>query len=639
MKKLVFSILIMWSLGALAGEWIADAKSGCKVWNDNAKPNDSVSWSGDCSNGIAFGVGVLQWHSNGQFHSQFNGSLLDGKMTGKGVYKWTSGNQYEGDFIDGKVTGKGAYRWTNGDVYEGDFIDGKMTGKGIIKLADGIQYHGDFIDGKRTGKGIIKWMSGNQYEGDFVNGKITGKGVYRWTNGDVYEGAFIDGKKAGKGINRWADGSSYVGNYYDNEWKGFGTLSIPIGLSNIVQTWKDRGVGKLVNDKYIVQGIFDKKKLLRNCTSEDDCKMALLVTRGRFKWDGNDYEGDFKNGKPQGYGVVTFRNGNMQAGIWRAGRLILQCRSLADDCAKLSAEFATQPIDCKVNDVDINEDYRGECLNGLAHGKGSATGRDYYVGEFNGGNKHGYGIYTWDSGGRYVGNYLNDQQSGKGSYIDQSKRTDGVFQNGKLNGFGTHKYDCNCSGWSCNTCTDRGWWQMGKLVRNCSSEDSCEKQNRLEASIRKAEMEFRCEDARQLNQELEAINSSLFQYDSCSRDRKFSNLLKSTSPQEMYLAAGLYESNGERSQAKTIYRKIVDRFPKNQIAIKAADRLTRLADVEVVEATGQRAAQASQESRDASDSLRKANYMQCMNKRMACTNLCSGISRGSCESNCPVCTQ
>lgn len=50
---------------------------------------------------------------------------------------------------------------------------------------------------------------------------------------------------------------------------------------------------------------------------------------------------------------------------------------------------------CQVNDVDINDSYTGGCVNGLAHGKGVASGRDRYEGDFVRGLPEGVGIYSW----------------------------------------------------------------------------------------------------------------------------------------------------------------------------------------------------------------------------------------------------
>ena len=93
--------------------------------------------------------------------------------------------------------------------------------------------------------------------------------------------------------------------------------------------------------------------------------------------------------------------------------------------------------DCKVNDSDIGNEYAGGCVNGFAHGKGKAEGRDTYEGEFKQGNKHGKGIYTWKDGGKYSGSLFEDKFHGKGTQIFSSgARYDGDFLNGQRSGYG-----------------------------------------------------------------------------------------------------------------------------------------------------------------------------------------------------------
>ena len=46
---------------AVAGAWVADAKSGCQVWNPNPQLEETVAWSGSCANGRAEGHGTVRW--------------------------------------------------------------------------------------------------------------------------------------------------------------------------------------------------------------------------------------------------------------------------------------------------------------------------------------------------------------------------------------------------------------------------------------------------------------------------------------------------------------------------------------------------------------------------------------------------
>lgn len=72
--------------------------------------------------------------------------------------------------------------------------------------------------------------------------------------------------------------------------------------------------------------------------------------------------------------------------------------------------------DCRVLKPEISLIYKGECKNGLAHGNGSASGRDNYEGEFRKGYPQGQGIYTWSSGEVYDGAWKKGMRHGNGEY-------------------------------------------------------------------------------------------------------------------------------------------------------------------------------------------------------------------------------
>ena len=94
--------------------------------------------------------------------------------------------------------------------------------------------------------------------------------------------------------------------------------------------------------------------------------------------------------------------------------------------------------DCKVLKPGISPIYKGECKNGLAHGKGEASGRDVYKGEFKKGLPHGEGIYEWVSGAIYNGQWKKGKRHGQGkySYMENGKEVvkEGIWINDKYQG-------------------------------------------------------------------------------------------------------------------------------------------------------------------------------------------------------------
>jgi hypothetical protein len=93
---------------------------------------------------------------------------------------------------------------------------------------------------------------------------------------------------------------------------------------------------------------------------------------------------------------------------------------------------------CRALDPNINERYEGECKDGLAHGKGKASGKRTYEGWFSAGRKQGAGVYTFEDGRRYEGGFDADRPRGKGQYLyPNGDRMEGEFLEGRLVGLGT----------------------------------------------------------------------------------------------------------------------------------------------------------------------------------------------------------
>ncbi len=117
--------------------WIADASTGCKVYNANPVPNESIRWKGKCKNGLAEGKGTLEWFKNGQPNGVYTGTLRDGERNGHGTFRTANGDFYEGEFVNNTVNGHGIVRWADGDSFEGEFLADKKNGHGTYRYADG----------------------------------------------------------------------------------------------------------------------------------------------------------------------------------------------------------------------------------------------------------------------------------------------------------------------------------------------------------------------------------------------------------------------------------------------------------------------------------------------------------------------
>ena len=178
----------------------------------------------------------------------------------------SNGDFYEGGIKNSKFHGKGKYIFFNGDKYKGNFLNGVKNGDGFFEYSNGTLYKGEFSNDKFNGKGIMKWKDGTEYKGNFVNSTLYGKGVILNLIGEKYEGNFNMNRFHGKGKLTYSDGGIYSGEF----------------------------------------------------------EMGAKNGRGKFKRNDLSYEGEWKDDKPHGNGIIN-KNGKKYKTIWRYGDLIEVC--------------------------------------------------------------------------------------------------------------------------------------------------------------------------------------------------------------------------------------------------------------------------------------------------------------------------
>jgi hypothetical protein len=99
----------------------------------------------------------------------------------------------------------------------------------------------------------------------------------------------------------------------------------------------------------------------------------------------------------------------------------------------LSPLHAQENAECKVLLPALDGIYKGECKDGLAHGKGAASGTDAYTGSFKNGLPNGKGTYTWASGDYYKGDWKLGKREGIGTFAAKINGKDslmsGIWEN------------------------------------------------------------------------------------------------------------------------------------------------------------------------------------------------------------------
>ncbi|KAF8023618.1 hypothetical protein BT93_F0967 [Corymbia citriodora subsp. variegata] len=143
------------------------------------------------------------------------------------------------------------------------------------------------------------------------------------------------------------------------------------------------------------------------------------------------YEGDWIDGKYDGYGIESWARGSRYRGQYRNG---------------LRHGFG-------VYRFYTGDSYAGEWFNGQSHGVGvqSCADGSCYVGEFKCGVKHGLGCYYFRNGDRYAGEYFGDKIHGFGVYhFANGHCYEGSWHEGSKQGYGMYTFrngDSKCGEW------------------------------------------------------------------------------------------------------------------------------------------------------------------------------------------------
>ena len=151
--------------------------------------------------------------------------------------------------------------------------------------------------------------------------------------------------------------------------------------------------------------------LYENITSDK----VLIV----FNEDGSIYEGEYKNGKPNGHGSMTSGdNKTIYDGEWKNGKKDGIGKLVVTDKYNYSGPF--------------EKDYFSGSSGVLCDNQGNI-----YDGDFEKGKFHGYGHYKMSNGDTYIGEVKDGLFNGKGQYNDKDGNLfDGEFKNGKKEGQG-----------------------------------------------------------------------------------------------------------------------------------------------------------------------------------------------------------
>ena len=326
-------------------------------------------------------------------------------------------------------------------------------------LPDGSKYIGEYKQDKPHGEGILTKPNGDKYVGEWKNGDREGQGTFFYSNGDKYVGQWSANKLNGHGTFTWGtntefSGYKYVGQFKDNNREGQGVITYPDG---------DKYIGQWSDDKFNGNGTyiwgknteFSGYKFIGQY--KDDKRYGLGVMTYS---NGDKYDGNWKNNDQSGYGTYTFSDGRKYVGEWVGGKYqglgklfhsdgSVNKEGIFKNGQFLSAETEALPTctsseyfhNCSgIYEFDDGAKYVGEWQNNEEHGQGAFTfsNGNKYLGEFKDGVFNGQGTFTYPDGAKYLGEFKDGVFNGQGTFIwaDGDKYL-GEFKDGVFNGQGT----------------------------------------------------------------------------------------------------------------------------------------------------------------------------------------------------------
>ena len=177
-----------------------------------------------------------------------------------------------------------------------------------------------------------------------------------------------------------------------------------------------------------------------------EIKDGLFEGKGTLNLANLKYEGDFKGNKPDGKGKFNFSDGSTYEGEVKEGLAEGKGIMFCNNGDKYEGDFKKMRPDGKgIYYYKNGHKYEGDFKDGLAEGNGKLYYKsgDWYEGDFKNDKPNGKGIFQSKFGIRYEGDIVNSLAEGKGiMYLENGDRYDGDFKNNKPNGYGIYQYKC-----------------------------------------------------------------------------------------------------------------------------------------------------------------------------------------------------
>jgi CHAT domain-containing protein/Flp pilus assembly protein TadD len=110
--------------------WVRIKDRDCSFWDPRPIAGGSITWTGECENGFATGVGKARFFTaTGTTSNQLEGTAIAGRFEGEVTVTYPDGSRYVGNLnASADRTGFGTFTYPTGLIDRGFFIDGEFVG-------------------------------------------------------------------------------------------------------------------------------------------------------------------------------------------------------------------------------------------------------------------------------------------------------------------------------------------------------------------------------------------------------------------------------------------------------------------------------------------------------------------------------
>lgn len=269
------------------------------------------------------------------------GGVYDGFVIKHDVKGWiphgwgsitdAAGVSHEGMWVNGRREGLGRTSKPDGTVVDGSWQSDSARDV-FIRFGDGTIFHGRVTptlvpDRKHLAEGIIKESNGSIYRGSFSQGVPHGEGILVDAGKTIYSGSWNVGQPNGEGVMMSPD-ELFIGNWAAGKRTGTGKRVGADGVVSIgrweagklAHEYRERYEGQRKNGKPHGQGVMH---FANGDRYEGTFEMGVIEGKGRlFRENGDIIGGTFRRGDLHGPATITLSTGKFKQTVYNHGLLV-----------------------------------------------------------------------------------------------------------------------------------------------------------------------------------------------------------------------------------------------------------------------------------------------------------------------------